>query len=578
MSEQYVPSPTTPSPARKLPIVGILIGAGVALLALVAVAGTLAYTFIFQRPNAIPQLLAADTQLYMAFTPNLSDVPNLERLRRAFPTEDDAPVDEGLNEQLEELLGVTFEADIAPWVGNEIAVAASKLPFDAVFNPEALAEGDLPAASDVLLVLASRDDRAAEAFLAKQRAHREGEGTQFTSSEVAGVTIVSAEEDGDNPFVAFALVRRHVVFATSPELIAAMAQRDPRGVETLEQNPRFREVRDALPAARLGYVFLDGAPIAQAIEASGATLSESLGEMSAQLEEQLETAAALKGVGLSLAAEPNGFAFDSVVSINSALLPDATLAQIEEYREAVDPERVAAISSEALAALSFRIPASFGEQLMESMASVPDAEAQLASFEESFGFNLQDDLLSWFHGEATLVLLPGETVLDTELPVTGYFALRPTDRQAAEAGVERLVAALDELAGGELGMREEEHGGVAWQVAGSPEESAAGYAFVDDNFVLGVGPSALAAVAGADARLGDQQAFDEATTALPAPNGGMFYVAVPAVLDLLEAQGMDAEDLDGLRPFQAIAAASSPGLDEKGLARSRLFISVAPEE
>jgi hypothetical protein len=229
--------------------------------------------------------------------------------------------------------------------------------------------------------------------------------------------------------------------------------------------------------------------------------------------------------------------------------------------------------------MSFRIPASFGEQFMRSMEGVPDAEAQIESFEDSLGFDLEQDLFSWFHGEASLVLLPGETLMGSDLPVTGYFTLRPSDLAAAEAGMERIIAALEELAGGDLGLSSEQLGGAAFQVFAPEGESLAGYGFVNETLVIGVGPAALAASADADTRLGDAQSFGTATTTLPDPNGGLLYVALPALLDMLEEQGMmDDEDREDLRPFQAIAAASSPGLDDEGFARSRLFISVEAAE
>lgn len=575
MSEPYVTIPPPTPPARKFPLVPVLIGSGVVLLAVLIGGGLLAYNFVFRRPNAIPQLLAADTQVYVAFTPNLSDVPNLDRLRRAFPTENDEPVDQTFNEQLEEQFGVTFESDIAPWLGGEVAFAVRDLPFEAIANPTDFDSSDLPSATDVLFVLASRNDGAAKAFLDKQRQHREGEGETFASSEVEGVTIYGQEDDEQNPLSAFALVRNHVVFASSPELISAMISRDPGGEETLERNPRFQAVRAALPESRLAYVYVDSAPIVQAIEAGSANLDQSA---SAQLEQQLEIAEALDGLGFALGAEATGFALDTVVGLDREQLPADAVEQIEEAAAGVSPDRIASVSKRALAALSFRIPTNIGETVREAIENIPDGAEQLESYEQSLDFDLDRDLLSWFHGEATLVLLPGETLLDSESPVTGYFALKPTDREAAEAGVERIIEVLENASGGELGLREEEFGGTPWQVVGPPDDAVAGYAFLADELIISVGPGAMASAAGADERLDGEAAFKTATTSLPNPNGGMIYVAMPAVLDLAEELGTDSDSIEGLRPFQAIAASGSAGLDDNGFARSRIFISVAPEE
>lgn len=574
MAELYTPSPA-PSPERKLPIVPILIGAGLGLLALLIAGGLLVYSLATRRPNAIPQLLPADTQLYVAFTPNLNDVPNLERLRRAFPTPDDAPVDDSFNQQLEQQLGVRFEADIAPWIGAEAAFAVSNIPFANLAGAADLADIDLPSATDAAVILASRDDRAAQAFLDKQRAHREGQGQQFTSSTAGGVTISSQEGGEQTPLAAFAIVRGHVVFATSADLIAAMAERDPNGEGTLERNPRFQEVRAALPESRLAYLFLDSAPLVEAVETSLSTLEETAPELQPRLDEQMAAVRALNGMGLSLAAEPDGFAVDAVASVNRAQLPADTLRELDEYRTPVDAERLAGISERTLAAVSFRIPPSFGANMLESLNSVGATREQVTAFEEQLDFDLERDLFSWLHGEATLVLLPGEAVMGEDLPVTGYFALRPEDLEAAQVGIEKLVGVLEQTAGGDLGLREEQLGGASWQVFGPPDAAVGGYAFVGEELAIGVGPGALAAAAGADARLDGEAAFKTAIRALPAPNSGAFYLSLAPILDLAEEQGADPEQLDGLRAFQAIAAAGSPGVDDKGIAHSRLFISVA---
>lgn len=572
MAQPYAPAPA-PTPERKLPVVGLLIAGGVLLLALLVGGGVFAYNTVFQRPNAIPQLLAADTQLYIAVTPNLSDVPNLDRLRRAFPTEDDAPLDEDLSKQLEEQLGVSFQADIAPWIGPEAAFALTNFPVDAIASAGDLGATDLPNATDALFILSSRDDRAAQTFLDKQRAHREGKGETFTSTEVQGVTVYSQEGDEKTPLSSFAIVRRHVVFATSPDLIGAIAARDPRGEATLERNPRFQEVRAALPENRLGYLYLDAAPLVQLVEAS----SEDLGDVmpAEQLEQQLAAMRAMKGMGFSLAAEADGFAFDAVVGMDRAKVPAELMSQIDEYREAVSPERITVVSSDALAAVSFRIPPSFGKTMRDSFAAVPDAEEQIAAFEQELDFDLDRDFFSWFHGEASLVLLPGETILDSETPVTGYFALRPTDKAAAEAGMAKLVTVL-ESAAGDLGLREEQVGGATWQVIGPPEQAVGGYGFIGDELVVGVGPRAMAAATGEGEALGGQADFQMVTKPLPAPNGGVFFANLGPLLDLAEEQGADPEAIDGLRPFTAIAAAGTPGLDEKGMSHGRLFITVAP--
>lgn len=562
----------------------LLIGGGVAGLLLVVVGvGALAWTLLARRPNSLPQLLAGDTQIYATITPNLTDLPNIDRLRRAFPEAIDYQSNETTSDQLAELLGVNFNDDIAPWIGTEMAVAVGGLPFDSLFDAENMELNDSDAIAEqaeVLLVLTSRDEQAARAFLDKQRQHREGEGQQFTSSEAGGATIYAQEGGEPSPISAFALVRGNVVFSNKAAVIAEMADRDPNGDDTLAKNANFQQVMAGLPADRLGFIFIDGAPLAQAIRANEDQFVGQLdGAAAERVREQLDSVDALQGMGLSLGVLADGVAFDAMASFDRARLSQATLDQLAEASEPVSADRIGQVSADTLAALSFRLPASFGEQFREGLASVPGFEEQLAEVEQQFDIDIDRDLLSWLQGEATLVLLPGEELMGSPSPITGYFALKPNDRAAAEAGLARIIGALDEASGGELGLREEELGGVAWQVMGPEQQTVGGYGFVGDDLVIGVGPSALTAAAKPAAPLSGDTAYQAGLKALPTPNGGLFFINLPAVVSLAEEQGGldDPEVADRLRPFKAITAAGSPGIDDKGVARGRLYFVISGE-
>lgn len=242
--------PATAPEGRSRRTLLLLFGGGVVALVVIALGvGILAWQLLGRRPNSIPQLLASDTQIYAAITPNLSDLPNIDRLRQAFPEAMDYQNNASTNDQLKELMGVTFQDDIAPWIGTEMAAAVSGLPFEKMFDPSgASVAGDTSLAEQahVLLVLTSRDEKAARAFLDKQRQYREGQGQQFTSSEAQGATIYAQQGGDPSPIVAFGLVRGNVIFATGPELIAGIAARDPNGKDTLAASARFQQVFAAL--------------------------------------------------------------------------------------------------------------------------------------------------------------------------------------------------------------------------------------------------------------------------------------------------------------------------------------------
>ncbi|ACL26379.1 hypothetical protein [Chloroflexus aggregans] len=160
-------------PVKRRSSLPLIIGSViVGLLLIVIGTSALAFNLLSQRASAIPELLPAETQIYAAITPNLSDLPNIDRLRRAFPETFDYQNTDETADFLQECFGVTFAEDIAPWIGAEAAVTFYGLPIDQLggamgesanpLNPLAtldpLEDVDLSNAN-VLLIVAARDQR-----------------------------------------------------------------------------------------------------------------------------------------------------------------------------------------------------------------------------------------------------------------------------------------------------------------------------------------------------------------------------------------------------------------------------------
>ena len=564
--------PVSPAASSRRPLLLIIIGVLVGVI-LIGVGGTaLAFAMLNQRPNSIPQLLAADTQLYAAITPNLTDLPNIERLRRAFPEALDYQSDATTVDGLREALGVSVAEDISPWLGTEVAVAVSELPFDALppigADPAALAE--LPEVK-IALILASRDAERAQAFLDKQRAHREGKGEQFATSSAGDVTIYAQQSDEPSPIAAFALLRDYVVFASDPALIAGMAERDREGADTLQASPDFQAVLAGMPADRIGFVYVAGEPIATILRASSEQAAQINPAGQAQIAESLAAIEALHGVGFSLAVVDAGLRFDATSAFERAALSAESLATISASGQPVAAERAGRVSDTALGVMSFRIPATLGESVSQAIGGLPDGEAQLEQYEQALGLDLQDDLLAWFHGEAVLAFFPGAD----DVPVTGYFALTPADRGAAERGMAKISGALGAaLGGGELGLEEQEIGGATFQAVGTPA-GMAGFGFVGDDLVLGFGEAAMAAAVGEGADLAESAAYQAGLAALPSPNTGTMFVDVRAIVALAREQGgLDAAAAERLAPFRALVAAGAPGLDERGVSRMSALLVI----
>lgn len=561
----------------------LLIGGGVVALILIAVGAMVLFGSFNQRPNTIPQILAGDTQMYAAITPNLSDLPNIDRLRKAFPELMDYQNDADFNEQLKEELGVTFNEDITPWLGTEMAFTISGIPYEEVFNQETLQSGSPPDIEDdikVLLVLSARDVKAAQAFLDKQRTYREGQGDQFTSSTTEKVTIYTQEGEDIDPLSAFALVGDKVIFANDASLISAIVTRDPNGKDTLAANAQFQQVFAALPADRIGFIFVNGQPLGQALLANSDQFVADMSDAAAeQLLDQLDSLKAFQGVGFSISVLADGVAFDALSVFDRAGLSQATADQIKEAGDPVSPERVANVSGDALLALSFRLPTTFGEQIQTAIENDPMTAEQVVMMEEQLNISLQDDLLSWLQGEGTFVLLPGETIAGMPMPISGYFAFKSNDPAAAEAGMTKIIAAIDEMSGGELGLHDEDIGGVTWQAVGVGGETAGGYTFNNDELIIGIGVKTLEAAVDPATTIAENTAYQTGVKVIPNPNGGFIFVNLPAALSTAEEQMLisDEETMQRLEPFKAIVAGGAPGMSDKGVSYGRLFFVISAE-
>jgi hypothetical protein len=537
----------------------------------------------FQAQRSIPKLLGDDTQVYMAFTPNLSAIPGVQRLQAAYPQLFVDKDTSSIDKPLDELLGVNFKDDVQPWIGTEMAVAVAGVKNLA---PQGNAldvspEAQVAEQAKISIILASRDNSKAQAFLDKQRASRGGKGQQFSQSEHSGVTIYEQQNAEHSPLAAFALTQNYVVFASDTATINAIIDRGDSGKATLDENARFKGVLNNLPKSAIGYLYVDGAAASEVLDSA---VQESLSGMppgqQQQLKDQLANLKALQGMGISLSAEAEGLQFDSAANFDTSKLDATMKARLEEARTPADAGRLKNISDKAMALFTFRIPPSFKEQILEAIKAQENGEEQLQQFESQVGLNLEKDLLDWLVGDVSLVVLPGEKLGDVTLPATGYFALKPQDKAAAEKGIEKIGVVLKQVGQSQgIEFEEQQIGDTSWQVIKEPQNQQVlgGYGFAKDELVIAFGMNALEAAGGSPAPITDEASFKLVNGKLATPNSGMLYVNVANAVELADQLGVGSEDEDvrkNIKPIKAFGFAADPGIDQNGTARARMFIYI----
>jgi len=587
LEETDVPPPPAP-PARRGR--GWLY-AGIGAILVIAIGAGFFFVLgktLFQGQRAIPRLVGDDTQLYVSFTPNLSAIPGVQRLQAAYPQLFVDKDTTNLDKQLDELMGVNFKDDVRPWIGAEMAVAVSGLKdFAPKGGPlSAPPTEELAKEAKVTIVLAASDKDKAQAFLDKQRAGRGGKGQQFDKSDYKGVTIYEQQNADHSPLAAFAMVHGNVIFASDKASINAMIDRDADGKGTLDDSPRFKGVLNNLPKAAVGYLYIDGVSMSDAFTSA---IEESLSGMppgqQQQIKDQLKNIKALQGLGLSLSVDPEGLQFDSAVNFDTNKLDADMKAQLEDARTPADAERLKNIGQNAVALMTFRIPSTFKDQIMKAIKAQENGEQSLQEMEDQTGINLEHDLLDWLVGDVSLVILPGEKLGDVTIPATGYLALKPKDKGAAEAGMKKIGDVLDKFGQNQgMAFEEEKIGDISWQVIKEPQSQQVigGYGFTKDELVLAFGKGSLEAAGGKATPITEEPSFKLVNGKLANPNAGVLYVNVGNMVDIVDKLGVGSEDSPeqqtfrtNIKPIKAVGLAGEPGIDKDGVARARLFIYIS---
>jgi hypothetical protein len=155
-----------------------------------------------------------------------------------------------------------------------------------------------------------------------------------------------------------------------------------------------------------------------------------------------------------------------------------------------------------------------------------------------------DDVATWFDGRMAMALLeldPAGSPLVGEVPSTVAF-LGVTDRAAADAAIDRIIAASGETASSEF-----VHDGVTIAVLGGGEMGA--WALTDDQLIFGSSETAVVAALDAHANAGETLAADAERASLGAalPSDWLAFVSY-------DMTGLMAQTLD-LMPDPASADA-----------------------
>ena len=545
-----------PAPRRGLKVAGVALAA---VLVLAGVAGAAAFMLLRGSSEAILGKVpsSADVVVTANLDPAASQKMNLLHIASRFPAlGGQDQIRQQLNQTLDGLLrDVGMSHEDVQWVGSEVGLYVD------VKNTQE---------TSYAILIATDDQSAAAASLQKFRAGLESQGATFHSSDHDGAQItVSATTDHPS----FAIVDGVVVLGSDEGAVAAVID-TAHGGPSIADDATFQRVTGALPQSRLGVAFVDTAQLL-------GTFGDVLG--AAGVTTGVTSLDALDGVGVSLSAESNGLALDTVMMYDDAKLSDVqrqTLSAADHPNELIE-----LVPDDALGMYAVEhLDAAIADQVGRIAASDPQADQEL----KRLSVTGPGGLLSQLTGDVAAAASPEQGTI----PVGGVLMVGTNDPAATSKWLDDTLQTLPLGAtaascssnGGCRITHEttrwatESHGGVTVTYASSGAALPVAYAVIGDVAVVGSSRAQVEHVidvhAGGPA-ISAAARFTSATASVPTDDG-VLYLDVPAIVNVVRGQFPPAEVATfdneigrSLKPIEAVVAGTK---NEPDLQRTRVFI------
>ena len=433
--------------------------ASVTFIGLVSVAVVAYVVFLAGSADRAVTMAPPNTVLYANFylQPSTGQQMNLSNLIGRLPGfADEAALDEKIDQVVQNLLGsagIDYRADVKPWLGDQVAIAAWPTGPD-------------PTQAATAVIAETKDPEAASASIADLIA---GEGTTVSSETYAGIEIQVTET------TAYAVVDGMLVVGNGAEAIHEVID-TAGGPESLATQEPFVQAMDDLTDDNLASLYVDVAGLAEATgvaaDLRGATTASAVlvaEEDGLLLSGSVPLSAAPAATG-SIAPEP------AQPATLSGWMPERTLAEVTVFGLRGALEQGLAVADD--------VPEG------EEVTSALDTVRALAAF--AFGVDLDADVLPLLDGE-TAVAVGG---ISPDGTPSGQVLLRPSDPDAAADVLGRIADRIG-ASGGSASTETVE--GIDVTAISIPDTLDAAFGIVDGVVVIGLAPLDVAAVAEARA-------------------------------------------------------------------------------
>jgi Protein of unknown function (DUF3352) len=438
-----------------------------------------------------------------------------ELVRKAFAESEDPKLD--------------YERDVAPWLGEKVAVWLAPTSGEEDFRGA--------------IVAATKDEDEAQAAI--DRAVK-GSDKTFSSRTYKDVEYQASTDS------AAGIVEGFAVFGTEPEFKKTV---DAAKGDGLAADDRFEKAMDGLEDDRLGSFYFDlRAVIDQAVREEP--------ESAEQLEQfkQFFPVDKIGPVAGAFMANGERLAVDAVASVPEGALPGGLGALTGGGSTPLLGE----LPGDSWVALG---SPDFGQSvkaLYEQVAGALGGAAIEGQLRQELGLDLQKDVFSWI---GDVAFFARGTTKDT---IEGGAVIEVTDSDAAKAAFPKLIGLAQSQ--GDVAARPVRIDGAetAFEAAapGAPKPIVA--ARSDDRVVIALGRSAAEDALGGGDRLGESELFGAAKGVLGDDVEPGFLLSMPAVLELVRATGEADADFEKAEPYLEAFGVLAGGSGRDGdTARSR---------
>jgi hypothetical protein len=447
----------------------------------------------------------------------------LDAARKVLRTSDPAAklrrlIDEGLKQSGDP--GVTYEQDIAPWLGQKAGVWVSGV--------------DRAKPGYVVLVATKDTDKA-------QAAIDEGAKDQKSTQRSYHGVDYQVDQDG----VAAGIVGDFFTVGTEPEFKRTV---DADDGDSLADDTRYTRTVDELDDNRIGSFYVDLKPFLEQALKSDPNAAGALEQIRA-----IFPVDKLEPLGGALLANGDRIAFDTVMRGPGV----SALGSLGPLFGTGGTPLVAELPGDAWAAYGAPKVGAGLKSLFTRAAGALGGAAATQQLQQRYGIDLERDVFGWIGDAAIFVRGSDKASLEGGLVITA------TDAGNMRNAFGKLVGLLQSQGGKNVTPIEVKGAAAAFSAGPTDLGKPVIIARSDDRVVVGVGEAATSAALAPASKLGDSELYGQAKNLLDGPDPALL-LSMPDLVKAIEASGSADADFAKAKPYLDAFSVIASGGSLKG--------------